>query len=123
MKVYGDDLENIITDLIKENFLNEERFACSYARGKFRMKKWGRNKIKMELQKRRVSAYCIKKGMQEIDEEEYEQALREILLKQIEKHDKLTFILARDKAIKYAHGRGYEFNEIYRLVKEMEHNE
>jgi len=123
IKVYGDDLENIITDLIKEDFLNEERFACSYARGKFRMKKWGRNKIKMELQKRRVSAYCIKKGMEEIDEEEYIETLRGILRKQIEKHNTLTIFLARDKAIKYAHGRGYEFNEIYKLIKEMEHEE
>jgi len=120
LKVYGDDLENIITDLIKENFLNEERFAQAYARGKFRMKKWGRNKIKRELQMRRVSAYCIKKGMAEIDEEEYRSTLTTILEKQMEKNAKLKRFLALDKSIKYAHSRGYEFDVIYKVVKELE---
>ena len=77
----------------------------------------------MELQKRRVSAYCIKKGMEEIDPDEYEVSLRELLHKQLEKHKALKFILAKDKAIKYAHGRGYEFNEIYRLIKQIENGE
>jgi len=119
LKIYGDDLENIISDLIKENFLNEERFARAYARGKFRMKKWGRNKIKQELQKRRVSAYCIKKGMAEIDEQEYKSTLKEVLLKQMEKNSSMKRYLALDKSIKYAHSRGYEFEAIYKLVKEL----
>ena len=57
--VFGDTLEEIITDLIKDNFLNEERFARSYARGKFRMRKWGRIKIRQELKLRKISDYCF----------------------------------------------------------------
>lgn len=71
LKIYGNDLENIISILIEENFLNEERFACAIARGKFRLKKWGRNKIKQTLLQHQVSDYCIRKAMKEIDEDEY----------------------------------------------------
>jgi regulatory protein len=61
----------VISQLISEDLLNEERFARAYAGGKFRMKGWGRLKIKAALKQKRVSDYCIKKGLEEIDEEEY----------------------------------------------------
>ncbi|WP_018626812.1 regulatory protein RecX [Niabella aurantiaca] len=69
----------IIAALIEENYLNEERFAKAFAGGHFRQKKWGRNKIKMVLQQKQVSPYCIKAGMKEIDEEAYEQTLTGLL--------------------------------------------
>jgi len=120
LKVYGDDLEEIITELIKDNFLNEERFAKSYARGKFRMKKWGRVKITQQLKLRKISAYCIKKAMEEIEEDVYRSTLFEILEKQIEKNSKHKLFIARDKAIKYAFSRGYETSLIYSIIKEIE---
>ena len=64
MGVYADWLEEIIVQLIEENFLNEERFARSFARGKFRIKQWGRNRIRQELKKRNISAYCIRMAME-----------------------------------------------------------
>ena len=86
IKVYGDELENIMTDLIRDDFLNEERYAKSYCRGKFRMKKWGKNKILQGLKLKRISAYCIKKGMTEIEDDEYIGTLLSILDRNIEKH-------------------------------------
>ena len=71
LEVYGDDLEEIMSQLISEDYLNEERFARSFVRGKFRMNKWGKFKIRMHLKQKRVSEYCINKGMEEINEEEY----------------------------------------------------
>ena len=70
MGVYADWLEEIIVQLIEENFLNEERFARSFARGKFRIKQWGRNRIRQELKKRNISAYCIRMAMEEIEEQD-----------------------------------------------------
>lgn len=119
-KVYGDDLEEIINELIKDKFLNEERFARSYARGKFNFKKWGRNKIKYELQRRHVSSYCIRKGLEEIDEEVYLGTLREVINKQILKHKKHSQLIRRDKAIKYAASRGFEAPLIFKIIKEIE---
>jgi len=120
IEVYGDDLENMIIDLINEDFLNEERFAQSYARGKFKMKKWGRMKIKQELKRRQVSDYCIKKGFQEIDEEEYEKVCREILEKKMAQLNSKSALLNQDKAIKYAYSRGYESALIYKIIKDLE---
>lgn len=73
--LFTGDVENILSELIQEDYLNEERFARSFARGKFRMKKWGRVKIKFELKGKQVSEYCIRKGLTEIDEVEYQQTI------------------------------------------------
>jgi len=113
IKIYGDELEEIISELIKDNYLNEERFACAFARGKFRMKMWGRNKIKQHLQIKRITSYCVRKAMEEIEEEEYIGTLDLILQKQLMKYEHLNSLVARDKAIQYAISRGYETSIVY----------
>src|ERR1044072_7160246 len=71
-------VEESISQLIEEDYLNEERFAIQYAGGKFRMKQWGRVKIKHALQQKQVSTYCVNKAMKEIDEEDYEKTLHKL---------------------------------------------
>lgn len=83
MGVYGDSLETVITSLIESDHLNEERFARSYARGKFLIKQWGRNRIKQNLKVKRVSDYCIRKAMTEIEEGAYLTALSEVVQKEL----------------------------------------
>lgn len=116
--IYGMDLENIITELISENFLNEERFARSYARGKFRMKKWGRGKITQNLKKKKVSAYCIRKAMEEIEEEDYLKTLEEIIIKRMGPTEDWTFALFQ-KTGKYALQRGYESHLVWAIISKM----
>jgi regulatory protein len=65
------EVDEIISHLIEENYLNEERFAMQYAGGHFRLKQWGRVKIMHALRQKGVSEYCIKKGMKEIGEDDY----------------------------------------------------
>lgn len=65
------DVEVIVSELIEEDYLNEERFAIQYAGGKFRLKNWGRIRIKHELKNKKVSEYCIKKALKGIDETDY----------------------------------------------------
>ena len=77
----GEDAEFVISELIKENFLNEERFARSFARGKFRIKQWSKLRIKLELQQKGISDACIRKGLSEIPYKEYEQVVAGILKK------------------------------------------
>jgi regulatory protein len=111
---YGDDLEEIILVLIEEKFLDEERFARSYARGKFRMKRWGRVRIQQELKKRDLSDYCVRAGLSEIQEEAYRKALEEVLAKRKEqKAGKTGWELYKD-LVDYGLRRGFE----YELVKE-----
>ena len=72
------DVEEAISLLIEENYLNEERFALQFAGGRFRMKHWGRIRIRYELKQRQVSEYCIKKALAAIDEEDYLLALEKL---------------------------------------------
>ena len=116
--VYGDTLEEIMAELIVERFLDEERFAKSYARGKFRLKKWGRVRIRRELKLRKISAYCIKKGLAEIEEEEYLQVLQSILQEKMEQsRRKYDDFQSRHKAALYAQQRGYEMGLVWEILK------
>ncbi|AXY76703.1 RecX family transcriptional regulator [Paraflavitalea soli] len=76
--LYKQQVEELLSQLIEENYLNEERYAIQFAGGHFRMKQWGRVKIKYELKQKRVSEYCIKKAMKEIDEEDYLKTLQKL---------------------------------------------
>jgi regulatory protein len=67
----GQEADQILSYLIEENYLNEERFAQQFAGGHFRMKQWGRVKITHALKSRGISDYCIKKGLSEIEEGQY----------------------------------------------------
>ena len=115
--LYSNDVENIIANLISDNFLNEERFAKAYAGGKFRIKKWGRVKIKIELKKRKISDYCIKKGMQEIDEDEYIKTLKSILVKRLNENPKGKQQVRNYKAAQYAISRGYEGDLVWDILR------
>lgn len=118
-QVYGDDLEDIIVDLIRDDFLNEERYAKAFVSGKFNINKWGRNKILKALKSKNISDYCIRKGLEEIDEGEYRDQLVNILTK------KSTLIKAsngyekRKKLFSYAYQKGYEVPFINSVLNDM----
>jgi regulatory protein len=71
-------VEELLSRLIEEDYLNEERFAVAYARGKFGMKGWGKVKIIQGLKEKRVSDYCITRAMREIDENQYATTLHKL---------------------------------------------
>ena len=104
-EVYGDELEEILSQLVSEDFLNEERFARSYVRGKFRMNKWGRFKIRLQLKHKQVSDYCIRKGMEEIEDEEYNATIDDLLLKKLRG---ATDFKSRQKAKEALIRKGFE---------------
>ncbi len=111
--LYKKELEPIISLLITENYLNEERFAIMYAGGKFRMNQWGKIKIKQALKGKQVSDYCIKKALKEIGEMHYQktfQKLAEQKLKTI-KSEKNIFVKKR-KLQDYLLQKGYESSMI-----------
>ena len=72
------EVDELLSNLIGENYLNEERFAIQFAGGKFRIKQWGRVKIKYALKQKQVSEYCIKKALASIPENDYRKALRKV---------------------------------------------
>jgi regulatory protein len=119
MNVYPDWREEIIVALIEENFLNEERFACSYVRGKFRMKKWGRVRIKQELRRRKISDYCIRKGMAEIEEAAYLEVLRALILKKGDRTEAPNLWTFRNKVARFVIDKGYEPALVWPVIKDV----
>jgi len=114
----GNDLENLMTRLIEEGFLNEERFAIAFAGGKFRMMEWGRKKIAYELKGMGVSEYCIGKALKEIDEADYRQSLKNVLRKKaasIKNEDSFT---RTRKLAQYVIGKGYEPELVWQELKD-----
>ena len=109
----------IMIELIKDSIIDEERYARSFCRGKFRIKKWGRRKIEFELKKKNISSVCIKKGMEEIDEKEYLKALEN----QAEKKNGLikekNYFKRQTKLGNYLIKRGFEANLVWEKLKEM----
>ena len=121
LEVFGDKSEVIITWLIENNYLNEERFARIFAGSKFRQKKWGRIKIRQELKMRGVSDYCLKAGMSEIDEDDYMVTLQEIIEKKSKDIKESNKLIIKQKLVKFALSRGFEndlvFDEVSRFLK------
>lgn len=100
--------DDVISELIQQNFLNEERFALTYVRGKVNIKKWGRYKIKLELKSRQVSEYSINKALKEIDEENYILNLQEVLEKKRTTVTGKSAYEIRAKIFQYLLSKGYE---------------
>lgn len=116
--LHNNDVENIIADLITSGFLNEERFAKAFARGKFRIKKWGRIKIKLELKARKISDYCIKQAIKEINEEDYISTLEEIVTKKYKTIKATKAEVKKFKTAQYAISRGFESDLVWEILKE-----
>jgi len=115
-----DEVEELIVKLISENFLNEERFAKAFAGGKFRIKKWGKNKIKRELEMRGLSKFCIQSGLAEIEYKDYISTLSEIIKK---KEEEITFknpLQKKYKIATYLISRGYESDLVWERLNETD---
>jgi regulatory protein len=118
--IYGDSLEEIIAELIGEDFINEERFAATFAGGKFRIKQWGRIKIVQALKLKKISDYCIRKALEkEINDEDYTDTLNKLLLKKITSISETDKIKKRYLLLQYAVGRGYEVEIIKKVLNEI----
>ncbi|HEU4717507.1 MAG TPA: regulatory protein RecX [Bacteroidia bacterium] len=115
--LHRDEVENIISELISRGFLNEERFARAYAGGKFRIKKWGRVKIMIELKRRKISDYCLRKAMEEIDEDDYLRVLKKIIADKMRTEKEKNPLKKKLKVMRYAVSRGYE-NDLVRGIME-----
>ncbi len=115
----GDEVEEIIAELITDKFLDEERFARSFARGRFRHKQWGRLRITRELQQRQVGDYCIRKAMEEIDPGEYLAALEQLIRKKDEQEKEQDPFLRRQRVAAFAIRRGFEPEQVWEKVKEL----
>jgi regulatory protein len=117
--VWGIDADEIILQLIQQNYLNEERFAKAFAGGKFRTKKWGRVKIRLELKARKVSDFCIASGMKEIDPERYEKTLKELAEEKYVSLKDKNSLVKKNKTATYLIGKGYEADMVWGCLAQV----
>ena len=119
--VWKSDIEEIISQLIQENYLNEERFAIQFAGGKFRLKQWGRLKIAYELKEKQISQYCVRKALLTIDDEDYQHTFSRLSSEKWKtlKGEKNIFIKKR-KMTNYLIQKGYEREMINALINDSD---
>ena len=115
--VWKKDQDEIIAKLIEEGYLNEERFAIAFAGGRFRIKQWGKVKIKYELKQKKVSEYSIKKALKQIDEQEYLKTLKKLAEEKYASLKKEQYLVRKKKTMDYLIGKGYEMELVRRVVE------
>ncbi len=114
--VWKKDHDEIISKLIEENYLNEERFAIAFAGGKFRIKQWGRIKIKYELKQKQVSEYSIKKALKQIDEAEYYKTLENLAKHKYDSLKGEQWMIRRKKTTDHLLQKGFESSLINEII-------
>ncbi|GAB2475794.1 regulatory protein RecX [Algoriphagus taiwanensis] len=114
------DIEELLEFLTQEGYLDEERFARSFARGKFRLKKWGKNRIQQELRLRKISQASIRAALVEIDPEEYYDTLLTQTEKKWESTQEKDPFKKRFKVIQYLMSRGFEQDLIQEAIGSMQ---
>jgi regulatory protein len=119
MGLYSSQVDELLTYLITEGFLNEERFAKSFAGGKFRLKKWGRVKIVHALEGKGLTKNCIRIGLKEIDEQDYEATLHDLLTSKRTSLEEENLFTLRDKLSKYAIAKGFEPELVWKHIKAL----
>jgi len=123
-KLYGfglrrQEVEEALSRLIEENYLNEERFAIQFAGGRFRMKQWGRIRIRYELKQKQVGDYCIKKALASIPEEDYARTLSRLAESKWSDLEKEEPYVRRQKLQTYLIQKGYEMDSIQNALTEI----
>ncbi len=119
MNMIPEAIDEVVTHLIQENYLNEERFAQSFARGKFNIKKWGRNRIVSELKRRQISRYNINTALKEIDGGQYIKTLDSLAKKRLATIKETNKQKRRKKLADYLLYRGWESHLVYEKLKEL----
>lgn len=112
-------IDTIIAHLIAHRFLNEERFAKSYARGKFQIKKWGKNRIIRELKAREISRFNIQTALKEIQDSDYYETFDRLAQKKVEQITETSPLKAKKKLVDYLLYRGWEPQMVYEKAAEF----
>ena len=116
--LYSDEVEQVLAELITENYINEERFAKSFAGGKFRLKQWGKKKIVYALKQRNISPYCIEQALKEISDEEYERVITQLVERKSNQLQGDIFIV-KNKIARYLVGKGFENELVWSIVNKQ----
>ena len=118
-KVTSDDIDKILAVLIAENFIDESRYARTFAGDKFRLNKWGKVKIRYMLQHKNIPGEIIESALLDIGDENYSTSLREELSKKRKTIKGSNAFEIRGKLFRFAQQRGFETGLIYKILDEI----
>ena len=110
--------DQLIAELIKENCLNDDRFAAAFVSGRFKMKQWGRKKIEKGLREKRISDEITQRAMEQIDKKEYIAVLNRLAKERYASLKQEQYLIRRKKTMDYLMQKGYETD----LVREAINN-
>lgn len=119
MRMIPQAKEQIIMSLIEDDYLNEERFALAFVKGKFRIKKWGRIRLKAELKKRKISKYLIKSALEQISEKDYLFTFEELANRKANSIKADSILLKKKKLADYLIYRGWESSLVNNKVNQL----
>jgi len=119
MRMIPQAKEQIIMSLIEDDYLNEERFALAFVKGKFRIKKWGRIRLKAELKKRKISKYLIKSALEQISEKDYLFTFEELVNRKANSIKADSILLKKKKLADYLTYRGWESSLVNNKVNQL----
>jgi regulatory protein len=119
--LYKKDVDELLSELIQENYLNEERYAVQFAGGKFRIKQWGRIKIKQALKQKQISTYCIQKALASINEADYRNTAMKIINQKLLtlKAEKNQYIKSRKLQL-YMLQKGFETDLVNECLSQLQ---
>src|SRR3954447_8731760 len=119
--LYSNEVEDLLSKLIEEDYLNEERFAELFAGGKFRMKQWGKVKINYELKQKQVSSYNIRRALQSIAEADYMATLQKLAETKWQQLRGEQYIARQAKTTSFLLQRGFESALIQKTIQQIKH--
>ena len=119
MRIIIEASNQIIITLVQENYLNEERFAISFVRGKFKIKKWGKQRLILELKRRNISKYLIDNALKQISDQEYKTTFERLAKRKAESITAVTNITKKKKLADYLLYRGWESTMVYDKVNQL----
>ena len=119
MQMIPSAIDQIVARLISDEFLNETRFSKSFARGKFRIKKWGKVRITNELKMRKISEYNIQLALREIDEQEYLTTLDDLIKKRKAQISETHPLKVKKKIADYLFYRGWESHLVFDKINQL----
>lgn len=119
MGLISDAVELLISECIEENYLNEERFAMAFVRGKYKFKDWGRQRLERELKFQNVSDYCIRKAMAQLDDEDYDHQLKVLAQKKWDATKDANRFSKGKKVVNFLIRKGYESDKVWEEVRRI----
>ncbi len=123
MRMIPEARDMILLHLIQEGFLNEERFARSYARGKFYYKNWGKRKIIQGLKQHQIHRNLIQKALREIDEKDYRETIKDLIQRKKQEYNVSDKYLLKQKLFRFLIQKGYAYEDFADIYSDMENKD